>query len=32
VLAFFYRRTGRPAPPGDTYRKKAEKLLMQPVA
>jgi|GEM_PF-3448133 len=32
VLAFFDRRTGRPAPPGDTYRKKAEKLLMQPVA
>lgn len=32
VLAFFDRQTGQPAIPGDAYRKKAEKLLMQPVA
>ncbi len=32
VLAFFDRQTGQPAMPGDAYRRKAEKLLMQPLA
>ncbi len=29
VLAFFDRRTGQPAPPGEAYRQKAASLMMQ---